>query len=99
MFCRAVLSIQRFWGYRLLPLHDWQSALVRVLLKSAVTEMIRLQEVNTVLTIHNIGLPGIVFLARFCRCWLPWICSVWNKLGTTGSNFSRRWKDADTSRP
>ena len=64
-FCRAIIEImiylqtERQWKTDLLHLHDWQTALCAVYLKTGDREQAALENVKTVLTLHNVGYQGV----------------------------------------
>lgn len=64
-FCRAViegiayLKTQYSWKPDILHLHDWQTSLCAVYLKTIVRGRTDVQGVRTVLTLHNVGYQGI----------------------------------------
>ncbi|HEY7533751.1 MAG TPA: glycogen/starch synthase, partial [Nitrospiraceae bacterium] len=64
-FSRAVLEVmgylrrERGWGTDLLHLHDWQTALCAVYLKTDDAARAKAVGVKTVLTIHNAGYQGL----------------------------------------
>lgn len=63
-FSRAILEVigylhrERQWKTDVLHLHDWQTALCAVYLKTSDQHREELQGVKTVFTIHNIGYQG-----------------------------------------
>ncbi|HEX8749769.1 MAG TPA: glycogen/starch synthase, partial [Nitrospira sp.] len=58
-FCRSIIEImiylqtEREWKTDLLHLHDWQTALCAVYLKTGERERVALGDAKTVLTLHN----------------------------------------------
>ncbi|MBI4187449.1 MAG: glycogen synthase GlgA [Chloroflexi bacterium] len=58
-FARAVLEVLRKSPPRLLHVHDWQSALAAVFLKTQPQLYPELASTRTVLTIHNLGYQGL----------------------------------------
>lgn len=60
-FCRATLNLLRRLDWRpdVLHLHDWQTALISVLLKNELRKDPFFASMPTVLTIHNLGYQGI----------------------------------------
>ncbi|WP_455378953.1 glycogen synthase, partial [Petrachloros mirabilis] len=64
-FSKAILETmvylfrERNWKADLLHLHDWQTALCSVYLKSIDQKHTELEGVKTVLTIHNLGYQGL----------------------------------------
>ncbi len=63
-FCRAVIEVMAYlrrekgWATDLLHLHDWQTALCAVYLKTTDRTRPELQGVRTLLTLHNVGYQG-----------------------------------------
>jgi len=76
-FCRAIVEVivylrrERDWATDLLHLHDWQTALCAVYLKTIDRNRQELQEVRTLLTLHNAGYQGIFPGDQFHRTGLP----------------------------
>jgi starch synthase len=76
-FCRAIIETmvylqrERQWRTDLLHLHDWQTALCAVYLKSGDDAGIQSNAVKTVLTLHNIGYQGLFPGSEFARTGLP----------------------------
>src|SRR5450432_2740082 len=98
MFCRAVLEASKILGVpHIFHCHDWQSALVPVLLKSLYQDDPAFREVNTVLTIHNIGYQGLFSSEILPLLALPWDLFSMDKLEYYGQvNFLKGGlKDAD----
>ena len=61
LFCRAVLEATKIIGVPdIFHVHDWQAALLPVLLRTVYSADPLLKNCATVLTIHNAGLPGVV---------------------------------------
>lgn len=64
-YCRAIIETmvylqrERQWRTDLLHLHDWQTSLCAVYLKSGDEARIPVNSVKTVLTLHNIGYQGL----------------------------------------
>jgi starch synthase len=65
LFCRAVLETVRFLAdvrgevVDLLHLHDWQTALCAVYLKTLALRGTGLRSLKTLLTLHNVGYQGV----------------------------------------
>ena len=60
LYCRAVLEASKILGPPdIFHCHDWQSALIPVLLRSSYADDPVFQNVGTVFTIHNIGYQGL----------------------------------------
>ena len=73
LFCRAVLEASKILGVpQIFHCHDWQSALVPVLLHTQYAEDPAFREVATVLTIHNIGYQGLFPPDTLPLLGLPW---------------------------
>ena len=89
LFCRAVLEASKILGVpHLFHCHDWQTALIPVLLKSLYKEDPAFRDVNTVLTIHNIGYQGLFSSEILPLLMLPWDLFTMDKLEFYGQvNF------------
>ena len=73
LFCRAVLEGSKVLGVPdIFHCHDWQSALVPVLLKTQYSEDPAFRGVATVFTIHNIGYQGLFPPEILPLLTLPW---------------------------
>jgi starch synthase len=76
-FCRATieamayLRIARRWNTHILHLHDWQTALCAVYLKTVDRGRPEVQGARTVLTLHNVGYQGLFPGAQFEKTGLP----------------------------
>lgn len=76
-FSRAVIEVMVYlnrqigWGTDLLHLHDWQTALCAVYLKTLDSVRPEIQKAKTVLTLHNVGYQGIFPAAKFWKTGLP----------------------------
>ncbi len=76
-FCRAVIETIAYlrttlhWKPDLLHLHDWQTALCAVYLKSIEPGGLKRPSVPTVLTLHNVGYQGLFPVAQFEETGLP----------------------------
>jgi starch synthase len=58
-FCRVAIEIAKnFWRADLIHCHDWQAALVPILLRTAYAQDSAAQRLPVVFTIHNIGYHG-----------------------------------------
>ncbi len=72
-FCRSIMETmaylerERKWRTDLLHLHDWQTALCAVYLKTTVRERAELQGVKSVLTLHNVGYQGLFPGGQFSK--------------------------------
>ncbi|MBH0188013.1 MAG: glycogen/starch synthase, partial [Nitrospira sp.] len=77
LFCRAVLHAVRFLGRSrketvdVLHLHDWQTALCAVYLNALAQEREGLEQLKTVLTLHNVGYQGVFTSEEFSKTGLP----------------------------
>ena len=81
LFCRAVLEASKIIGPPdLFHCHDWQSALVPVLLRSLYAEDPVLGSVPTVFTIHNMGYQGLFPPDTLPLLLLPWDLFTIDKL-------------------
>jgi starch synthase len=73
LFCRAVLEGSKILGVPdIFHCHDWQSALIPVLLATQYVEDPAFREVGTVFTIHNIGYQGLFAPDTLPLLTLPW---------------------------
>jgi len=73
LFCRAVLEGSKVLGVPdIFHCHDWQSALVPVLLKTQYSEDPAFRGGGTVFTIHNIGYQGLFPPEILPLLTLPW---------------------------
>lgn len=73
MFSRAVLEATKVLGVpHVFHCHDWQSALLPVLLRSLYAEDPAFREVGTVFTIHNMGYQGMFPPESLPLLMLPW---------------------------
>jgi len=76
-FCRAAIEVISYlrtvqrWHTDVLHLHDWQTALCAVYLKTVDRNRMDVQGASTVLTIHNIGYQGVFPGSQFERTGLP----------------------------
>jgi starch synthase len=78
-FCRATMEViaylrtARRWSTHLLHLHDWQTALCAVYLKTLARDRpdVDAPDVRTVLTLHNVGYQGLFPGAQFENTDLP----------------------------
>ncbi len=70
-FSRAVMELMVYFGEKdtwpanILHLHDWQSALCAVYLRSIYQEQAPFHDTRSVLTIHNLGYQGIFPAEQF----------------------------------
>ena len=73
LFSRAVLEASKVLGVpHVFHCHDWQSALVPVMLRTLYAEDPAFREVATVFTIHNIGYQGLFSPDTLPLLMLPW---------------------------
>jgi starch synthase len=75
-FCRAIIETmvylqrERQWATDLLHVHDWQTALCAVYLKTTEAGRAELSATKTVLTLHNIGYQGLFPGSEFAKAGL-----------------------------
>jgi starch synthase len=73
LFSRAVLEASKILGVpHIFHCHDWQSALVPVLLRTQYVEDPAFRDVGTVFTIHNMGYQGLFPPEILPLLTLPW---------------------------
>src|SRR5438067_1721167 len=73
LYSRAVLEASKILGVPdVFHCHDWQAALIPVLLRSVYTEDPAFHEVGTVFTIHNMGYQGLFPPEILPLLMLPW---------------------------
>ena len=73
LFSRAVLEASKVLGVpHIFHCHDWQSALVPVMLRTLYAEDPAFREVGTVFTIHNMGYQGLFPPDILPLLMLPW---------------------------
>jgi starch synthase len=73
LFCRTVLEATKILGVpHIFHCHDWQSALIPVLLRTIYAEDPAFRDVGTVFTIHNMGYQGIFAPETLPLLMLPW---------------------------
>jgi len=73
MFSRAVLEAAKVLGVpQVFHCHDWQSALVPVMLRTLYAEDPAFRDVATVFTIHNMGYQGLFPSDTLPLLMLPW---------------------------
>src|SRR3984893_4502229 len=98
LFSRAVLEASKILGVpHVFHCHDWQAALVPVLLRSLYKDDPAFRDVSTVLTIHNIGYQVLCPSGILPLLMLPWDLFTMDKLEFYGQvNFLKgALKDAD----
>jgi starch synthase len=73
LFCRAVLEASKIVGVpQVFHCHDWQAALVPVLLRSLYAKDPAFREVGTLFSIHNMGYQGVFAPEILPLLMLPW---------------------------
>ncbi|MGH9642527.1 MAG: glycogen synthase GlgA [Terriglobales bacterium] len=73
LFSRAVIEASKILGVpHIFHCHDWQSALVPIMLRTLYAEDPALREVGTVFTIHNMGYQGLFPPDILPLLMLPW---------------------------
>jgi len=73
LFSRAVIEASKILGVpHVFHCHDWQSALVPVMLKTLYAEDPAFRDVGTVFTIHNMGYQGLFPPEILPLLMLPW---------------------------
>jgi len=83
LFSRAVLEASKILGVpHVFHCHDWQSALIPVLLRTQYAEDPAFREVATVFTIHNMGYQGL-----FPPDILPLLSLPWDLLAISKMEF------------
>ncbi|MFZ0687014.1 MAG: glycogen synthase GlgA [Terriglobales bacterium] len=89
MFSRAVLEASKVLGVpHVFHCHDWQSALVPVMLRTIYAEDPAFREVATVFTIHNMGYQGLFPSDTLPLLMLPWDLLTMSKMEFFGQvNF------------
>ncbi len=89
LYSRAVLEGCKVLGVpEVFHCHDWQSALVPILLRSVYAEDPALRDVATVFTIHNMGYQGLFPPDTLPLLMLPWDLFTIDKLEFYGKiNF------------
>src|SRR4051812_5150838 len=89
LFSRSVLEASKVTGVpQIFHCHDWQAALVPVLLRTLYLEDPAFHDVGTVFTIHNVGYQGVFPADTLPLLMLPWDLFTINKLEFFGkANF------------
>jgi len=89
LFSRAVLEASKILGVpQVFHCHDWQSALIPVLLRTQYAEDPAFREVATVFTIHNMGYQGLFSPDTLPLLTLPWDLFTISKMEFFGNvNF------------
>ena len=81
LFCRAVLEATKVLGVpEVFHCHDWQTALVPILLKSNYVSDPTFKHVPVVFTIHNMGYQGLFSPDVLPLLGLPWELFTLNRL-------------------
>jgi starch synthase len=81
MFCRAVIEASKQVGIPdIFHVHDWQTSLIPVLLRSLYAYDSSFIHTATVLTIHNIGYQGIFPSTVMPKLLLPWSLFTMDRL-------------------
>jgi starch synthase len=71
-YCRAVIEIAKHaWPTDVIHCHDWQAALVSVLLRSAYASDPLVKDIPVVFTIHNLGYQGLFGVEVLDRASIP----------------------------
>ena len=89
LFCRAVLEASKILGVpQIFHCHDWQAALIPVLLRTIYAEDPAFRDVGTVFTIHNMGYQGLFPPETLPLLMLPWDLFTMSKMEFFGQvNF------------
>ncbi|MFY9560378.1 MAG: glycogen synthase GlgA [Terriglobales bacterium] len=89
LFTRAVLEASKILGVpHVFHCHDWQSALLPVMLRTLYAEDPAFREVGTVFTIHNMGYQGLFPPDILPLLMLPWDLLTMSKMEFFGQvNF------------
>lgn len=89
LFCRAVLEASKVAGVPdIFHCHDWQTALIPVLLRTQYSEDPALRDAATAFTIHNLGYQGVFSPDTLPLLTLPWDLFTISKLEFFGNvNF------------
>ncbi len=89
LYCRAVLEASKILGVpEIFHCHDWQSALVPILLKTSYVDDPVFGNTSTVFTIHNLGYQGLFPPDTLPLLMLPWDLFTIDKLEFWGKvNF------------
>ena len=89
LYSRAVIEAAKILGVPdIFHCHDWQSALVPILLRSLYADDPALQEAGTVFTIHNMGYQGLFPPDTLPLIMLPWDLFTMDKMEFWGKvNF------------
>lgn len=73
-FCRAALDLFAEINFRpdIIHVHDWQSCLIPVYLRTLYNDKPFYKNIKTLLTIHNIGYQGLFAKEEFPKLGLDW---------------------------
>lgn len=73
-YCKRTLNLLKEIGFRpdIIHVHDWQSCLIPVYLKSLYAKDPFYKDTKTVLTIHNIGYQGLFLKEEYPKLGLDW---------------------------
>ncbi len=81
LFCRAVIEATKILGVPdVFHVHDWQAAMIPVLLRTVYNSDPALKHCGTVLTIHNAGYQGWFPPSTVDQLLLPWDIFTYDKL-------------------
>ena len=81
LFSRAVLEASKIFGVPdIFHCHDWQTALIPVLLLPSIHEDPAFRDMATVFTIHNVGYQGLFLADTLALLMLPWDLFTVNKM-------------------
>ena len=81
LFCRAIIESSKLLGVPdVFHLHDWQAALLPLLLRTVYSGDRLLKNAATVLTIHNAGYQGWFPPSTIDQLLLPWELFTYDKL-------------------
>jgi len=81
LFCRAIIESSKLLGVPdIFHLHDWQAALLPLLLRTVYSGDPLLKNAATVLTIHNAGYQGWFPPSTIDQLLLPWELFTYDKL-------------------
>ena len=73
LFCRCVIEASKVLGVpHIFHCHDWQTALIPVMLRTIYADDPAFKEVATVFTIHNMGYQGVFPADTLPLLMLPW---------------------------
>jgi starch synthase len=89
LYCRAVIESAKLLGVPdVIHCHDWQSALIPILLRTLYEEDPAWHNIPTIFTIHNMGYQGVFSPDTLPLLMLPWDLLTISKLEFFGNvNF------------